>query len=199
MSSDSSTLFERVSSSFSKLSSAAKDLNNVSDELGRAISTIDLVLQRLNLGVPSWVVVVSGDDRFDCDYWSRDIGYAKISGRWGIALRARSGDNRFPEDEASEMWVFNDAPRWQRIEALEKIPDLLEQLIKDAETTTKTLKGKIDHAKQLAEAFEQAARPPKPSLSPESAIDRLERAYGRNKGKTPQQSPAVPAITKSQK
>jgi len=180
MSMDPSSLFERVNSSFSKLSSAAKDLNSVSDELGRAISAIDLVLQRLNLGVPSWVRVTGYSDEF-ANYQYREIGYSKINNKWGIALRTRQG-NENDDDERSESWSFNDAPRWQRVEAVEKIPDLMDQLVKEAEATTKRIKDKIDHAKHLADAFEQAAMKPPPDR--EAAIDYIERTYGKNKGKS---------------
>jgi len=56
-----------------------------------------------------------------------------------------------------EAWLFNDAPRWYESRVFEKIPDLLEELIKNTEKTTEKIKGKIGHAKQLAGALEQAA------------------------------------------
>jgi hypothetical protein len=158
MSSDSNTLSERVTTSFTKLSSAAKDLNKVSDELGQAITAIDYILQRLNLGVPTWVKIHGGEDQYTgMVYWSRDVGYAKIGSRWGIALCTREGDYNYPDEETREEWLFNDAPRWLRGEGVEKIPDLLEELIKNTEKTTQKIKGKIDHAKQLAGALELAA------------------------------------------
>ncbi len=158
MSSDDNALSERVSTSFTKLSAAAKDLNKVSDELGQAITSIDYILQRLNLGVPTWVTIHGGEDQYNgMEYWSRDVGYAKIGSRWGIALCTRKGDYNSPDEEEFEAWLFNDAPRWLRVEGVEKIPDLLEELIKNTEQTTKKIKGKIDHAKQLAEALALAA------------------------------------------
>jgi len=132
MNSDPNALTERVISSFEKLSSAAKNLNNVSDELGRAITAIDYILQRLNLGVPTWVKIHGGEDQYTgMEYWSRDVGYAKIGNRWGIALCTRKGDHNNPDEEEFDSWLFNDAPRWLRVEGVEKIPDLLEALGKD--------------------------------------------------------------------
>jgi len=161
MSLDSNALSERVISSFTRLSSAAKNLNNVSDELGRAITAVDYILQSLNLGVPTWVQIHGGEDQYTgMEYWSRDVGYAKIGNRWGIALCTRKGDYNSPDEEEFEAWLFNDAPRWLRIEGVEKIPDLLEELIKSTEETTAKIKGKIDRAKQLAGALEQAAAKP---------------------------------------
>lgn len=155
---DSNTLSERVTTSFSKLTVAAKDLNKVSDELGKAISSIDSILQRLNLGVPTWTQIQGGEDPHSgMVYWSRDVGYAKIGNRWGIALCTREGDYSSPDEERCESWLFNDAPRWLRVEGIEKIPDLLEELIKNTEETTKKIKGKIDQAKQLADSLALAA------------------------------------------
>ena len=155
---DSNTLSERVTTSFSKLTVAAKDLNKVSDELGKAISSIDSILQRLNLGVPTWTQIQGGEDPHSgMVYWSRDVGYAKIGNRWGIALCTREGDYSSPDEERCESWLFNDAPRWLRVEGIEKIPDLLEELIKNMEETTKKIKGKIDQAKQLADSLALAA------------------------------------------
>jgi hypothetical protein len=158
MNPDSNALSERVGASFTKLSAAAKDLNKVSDELGQAISSIDHILQRLNLGVPTWVTIHGGQDEYSGEeYWSRDVGYSKVGSRWGIALCTREGNYSNPDQEKFEAWLFNDAPRWLRVEGVEKIPDLLEELIKNTEQTTKKIKGKIDHAKQLADALGLAA------------------------------------------
>jgi hypothetical protein len=99
-----------------------------------------------------------GEDPYTgMEYWSRDVGYAKISNRWGIALCTRKGDYNSPDEEEFESWLFNDAPRWLRVEGVEKIADLLKALIKNTEETTTKIKGKIDHANQLAGALEQAA------------------------------------------
>src|SRR5580698_6597598 len=141
MSSESIPLSERVAASFSKLSSAAKDLNKVSDELGQSIASIDHVLQRLNLGVPTWVQIHGAVNPHTGDqYWSRDLGYAKINNRWGIALRTREGDYNFPDEEVCESWPFSEAPRWLRVEGIEKVPDLLEELVNNTQKTTETIK-----------------------------------------------------------
>ncbi|HEX4542489.1 MAG TPA: hypothetical protein VH114_04925 [Candidatus Acidoferrum sp.] len=152
------TLVERVTDSFTKLSLAAKDLNKASDELGKAITGIDSVLQMLNLGVPTWVQIHGGEDQYTGDeYWSHDLGYAKVGNRWGIALCTRKGYNSDPDQEEAESWLFNDAPRWLRVQAIHKIPDLLEELIKNTTETTQKVKSKIDEANTLAGALKHAA------------------------------------------
>lgn len=154
----SASLADRVANSIKQLSSAAQDLNTVSGEMGQAIAAIDTVLQSLNIGVPTWTRIGGGSDEDGLGYWSRDLGYTKITNKWGIALRDVSGDNRYPEDEHCDSWLFNDAPRWLRIEGVAKIPDLIEALIKNTLETTKRIKTKTAEVNELATVIAQAAR-----------------------------------------
>jgi hypothetical protein len=137
----------------------AADLNKASDELGRVISAIDAVLQGLNLGVATWVTIISDEDEYG-NYSNWAVGYSKVGSRWGIALRTCAGTNN-PEDEVSDIWLFNDAPRWLRVEGIAKIPDLLEALVKSAEETTKKIRKKTAEARQLAAVIAQATQPAK--------------------------------------
>ncbi|SRR6266852_1628807 len=150
------SLIERVATYFTQLSSAAKDLNKASDNLGLAINAIDAALQKLNLGVPTWVGIHGSEDPYS-GYWSHDIGYARVGKKWGIALCTREGDYNFPEEETREEWLFNDAPRWLRVEGIAKIPDLLEALVKRTKETTDKIKGKTAEANNLASAIMLAA------------------------------------------
>jgi prefoldin subunit 5 len=146
---------ERVQVAFRGLSAVSSELNAASDALGQVIAELDSALQKLNLGVSAWVEISKGADDYG-SYWSRDVGYTKIGSTWGIALREVDGHESTPDDTI-ESWLFNSAPRWLRIEAVGKIPDLLEKLIKQAEDTTKRLKKKTDEAKALTAAMKEAA------------------------------------------
>jgi len=142
----------RVLASFRQLSTSATNLNSASDELRDTISVLDAALKKLNLGVSAWVVI-TGDDEQDGGYWSREIGYAKIGDTWGIALKDITGNYNSPEaGEIGEKWLFNDAPRWMRIEGVGKLPELLEKLTKQADTTAQRIKQKTAEAKELAAA-----------------------------------------------
>jgi hypothetical protein len=152
------SLTERVTASIKQLSLVATDLNKVSDELSQAIYAIDTVLQGLNIGVHTWITIHDDNDMPESEYFSRrDLGYSKVGGRWGISLRAVTGNYSRPDEESTDSWHFNDAPRWLRLEGIEKIPDLLDELIKSTEETTKKIKSKITEANQLATAIAQAA------------------------------------------
>src|SRR5580700_10089175 len=125
MNSSNASLPERVAGSVQKLSLVATDLNNASDELSQAISAIDTVLQSLNIGLATWTKIEDGNGLPDDErYWQRDIGYAKIGNKWGVALRDVAGHYSWPDEETCDSWLFNDAPRWLRIEGIAKIPDL---------------------------------------------------------------------------
>src|SRR6476660_7415912 len=154
---DDGSFSERVSSSYRQLSLAASHLNLVSDELGKSIGVLDAALRKLNLGIASWLRLDRWEDAFG-NYTSRYLGYAKINNRWGIALRTVNGNNNTPEDATVEEWLFNDAPRALRIEAVEKLPDLFENLVKEADAATKQIRTKTERAQALASALtEQVA------------------------------------------
>jgi hypothetical protein len=147
---------ERAQTAYQQLSVAAKSLNAASDDLGKAISVFDAALQKLNLGISAWVVI-TGNRGNDLDWWSRSIGYTRVGNKWGIALKDASGNYNWPEDDSIEIWLFNEAPRWLRIEAVGKIPDLLESLVEQAEETTKKIKARTKQAYELAAAMSKVA------------------------------------------
>jgi hypothetical protein len=150
---------ERVANYYSLLSDAAKDLNSISDELGKSIAEVDVALKKLNLGVAVWVPIHKDDGApNDSWYWSEDIGYAKIGPNWGICLRKVNGDHQRPdEDQREEHWLFNEAPRTLRISAIEKIPVLFEKLSDEAIRTTKEIRARLGEVQAVAEAVKGAA------------------------------------------
>ena len=150
------SLTDRVTRFYKQLSVTAVDLNAASDELGKSITALDAALRKLNLGVSTWVRVVGHEGQHG-NFWVHKLGYAKVASRWGIALRTVQGNYGDPEGAEAEEWLFNDAPRALRIEAVDKIPDLLEQLIKEASSTSQKIKEKTVHAQELAMAIMRAA------------------------------------------
>jgi X-X-X-Leu-X-X-Gly heptad repeat protein len=145
---------DRISASlFKQLADSAARLNSGSDELAKAIRPIDVALKKLNLGVAAWYPYIGSEEPdSDGDYYCRRIGYAKVSGKWGLALSTVSGNA--PHDVHNyEEWLFNDAPRRMRLEALDHIPDLLEQLVKEANKVAEDLQNKAVTARKLAETI----------------------------------------------
>jgi hypothetical protein len=160
---------ERVQDAYRSLSASAANLNAASDELRKTISVLEETLKQLNLGISTWATI-TGDEDPNGDYWSRDLGYARVSGKWGIALREVSGNYNHEEYEKDETWLFNDAPRWLRIEGVGKIPELLEKLTKQADDTTERIRRKTAEAKELATAINAAAAESKATMPLSSLV-----------------------------
>jgi prefoldin subunit 5 len=147
---------DRVQSAFTHLSSVASELNSASDELVATISELNEALKALNLGISAWVELASGGDDGGNYWWTRDLGYAKLRNEWGIALRKVSGDTGNEQNEVKEEWTFAEAPRWMRIDAVSRIPDLLEKLTKEAEGAAKKIRKKTAEAKAITQAVREA-------------------------------------------
>lgn len=161
------TLTERVQNSLQKLSSVALELNAVSDELGKCVADVDAALKKLNLGIVAWARIQTwgGDEG---SYTREEIGYCKVDGKWGVALRTVDGSQYDPE-ESVETWLFNDAPRSMRLSAIGKIEELLEKLSAQAVVTTQEVKGKLALAKEVALAVKSSSdahETPKRALTP---------------------------------
>lgn len=150
-------LRERVSAAFQKLAASAAELNVASDELARPISAIEAVLQSLNPGVPAWAEFRSGS--YDqgphefCETWH--IGYAKVSQRWGLAIR-------YSEDVDGDLlnreeWYFNDAPRAYRLDALKGLPELIEEMAEATGRTAVKVREGVALTKQVAETIGRMA------------------------------------------
>ena len=166
MASEQETLISRAQLSYQKLATAAVALNTASDQLGKVIVELDAALKALNLGISSWISFNEWTDESGFNYSCDQIGYSKVDGKWGIALRSLSGNYNFPEDATVDgPWLFNDAPRALRLAAIDKIPAFLEKLVKDAVATTKKINEKLQQSRELAKAITVLAsakdKPPK--------------------------------------
>jgi hypothetical protein len=142
---------EAVQKLYHSLSQAAIELNSASDSLAAPIRVYEGALKKLNLGLSAWVHLSEGGR--EEWWWDRSVGYTKMKDGWAIALRTREGDHRDSENDSEEIWPFSDAPRWMRIEAVNKLPDLLQALLNQAHETTKKIKARIAQANEIAEAI----------------------------------------------
>ena len=154
-----------IQQSFAQLASAADELNAASNELGFVIAKIERVLQGLNVGVPAWVSFQVGED--SPRWWSDDLGYAKIHNNWGLAIRSQSGDYQYPEHDHTREWAFSESPRLLRVAATRVLPDLLDELTKQAQETTTKVRGKIEAASEFANNLQKVSKP-KPSSTRKS-------------------------------
>ena len=147
------TLAQRVKEAYPKLSAIAANLNVASDKLSASIANLDIALKELKLGISSWVRFSERDPGDPMLYYLEEVGYAKLGGKWGLAIRTRSGHEAMPEDEKLEAWPFNEAPRGLRVHAVLQIPALLEELIKDANEIIKTVDERVEVVDLLTAAI----------------------------------------------
>jgi len=171
MPTDGDSLASQVKASFSQLSSVAFDLNIISDELGKSIAEIDDALKKLNLGISVWVEIGKWS-RDDLAYSFENVGYAKVGGKWGIALESGTGLELDPDGETSEVWLFSDAPRKLRLSSIEKVPELLKRLGEEAVTSTKEIKGKLAEVKEIAAAVKGGGEASRAKMFPPTLIGR---------------------------
>ena len=143
---------ERMDSALRALVASAEKINAASDELARPVSSLDRVLKHLNVGVECWTEVNRFGDDDGWQYWGHDVGYTRHARKWCLAIRTVEGDERFPERERLEVWPFNEAPRYLRTKAVDKLPELIEALVKATDAAAKRLEGKVAPAEALASA-----------------------------------------------
>jgi prefoldin subunit 5 len=150
---------DRLNRDFSALAEHAAVLNKASDELRIAIDTLDSALQKLNIGLPIWV---SFDEELNLtrDYGSiYEVGYDKVNGRWCLAIRRE--DRLLQGTKLDGPWPYNDAARDLRLLAVQKLPDVIQELTKQAAA----LRTKVSEAAQSVRALADAigGKSPKPN------------------------------------
>ena len=151
---------ERIAQAFKTLIASAKGINDASDELAKPIASLERALKRLNVGVVCWTTISSGTDG-DL-YWSQDVGYSRVrrvQGNWRLAIRTIEGPEHDPEMRSLEVWAFVDAPRHLRVKAVDKLPELVEALVKATDATASRLKKQVAPAQQLAAAVNDLVNP----------------------------------------
>lgn len=144
----------RLAAAYKRLATAATEYREATKEFSAPIDAIDRALRALDIDVITWKKMAGDEDEYGA-YWHRDVGYARIKGDWCLAIRTVRGHEQAEEDDI-EQWPFGAAPSSLRIEAIDKLPDLLEQLIRNAEKTTKKLRERTGEARKLAAALAEA-------------------------------------------
>lgn len=168
-----SPFVDPLPSSLRSLSISAAALNTATLRLTKSIEILDSSLKKLNLGISSWIEI-SSEHSPDERFWSKEeLGYAKVNGKWGLALRVFNGDECVTDEEGTSCteWLFCDAARDLRIRALPHLPRLIVQLNSDAESITSKITERVKEAEELAGAIEIIAR----SGTSSSSIEQLQQ------------------------
>lgn len=150
---DEAPLKNRITTAFRQLANGAIRLNRASDDLTEAIGPLDAAFKALNLGVTAWYKYAGDEDDLG-QFWNHYIGYAKVDGKWGLAISSVSGEvGGAPDEHDDEEWLFNDAPRAMRIEAIPYIPALLEALVERVNATAADLQAKAAIARDVVDTI----------------------------------------------
>ena len=163
MSELSDSALSRVKDSYRRLSAVASNLNSAADKLGASIAPLESAIKKLSLGVSSWVLFHEWHSENHVEYYFEEIGYIRISNVWGLAIRTRTGHEDSRANEESQTWPFNEAPRLMRVRSINKLPDLLEQLVKDATNIEADFVSQVETVEALGEALFDSAQEPAPS------------------------------------
>jgi hypothetical protein len=144
-----------VESDLKALTTASKTLNNLTDQLTEQVAQIESVINALNLGLRVSVVVRSYMD--ENQPWISNtlrLSYGKNDGKWGLEIEEFDDDERDPEHHRDyTSWAFKDAPRSLRLEVVPKIPELIKEMVKEAEAAAAKVTQKLDDAKAIASSL----------------------------------------------
>jgi hypothetical protein len=146
----------RALGAFTQIADAAGVLNSVSDQLQQPVAIVEAALKRLNVGIETWIAFSRADDEDHDHVWLDEIGYGKLGGKWGVAIRQGHGDS-CGDWEYTGQWLFAEAPRALRLASIDKLPELLERLAAEAKKTADELNEKLAAATQIAKAIERLA------------------------------------------
>ena len=151
MPSEELSVSSRAAAALSLLKPIAKSVSDAAAALATPVMGVDAELKRMHIAFEAWVTYKTSS--YEHLYTNWDIGYSRIGGRWGIALRIVRGDHTDPEDTRVENWHFNESPLYLRHRAVDKLPELLEALAKTGENVAHKLASAATRATEIAETM----------------------------------------------
>ncbi len=139
-----------IQTNLKQLATSAHALNKLSDQLTKEVAEIEDTINRLNLGVTANVRFEHWSNEEHTSYSSWRLAYGKEGGKWGFVIEYVSEDLEDPFAGSHDTWPFKDSPRDKRIRAVEKIPDLLEALVKQSNELAEEISRKISYTQSIA-------------------------------------------------
>jgi ABC-type transporter Mla subunit MlaD len=147
------------------LVSLSKDLNKASDALSQQIAKAESALNEVKLGVSAWVQVarsythqsdltVNGQPAAVTEL--QYLGYGKHQGKWCLLYSTEYEE--YPEEELQYVVPLRDAPRLERIKAVDKLPELIRALEKNAKELADKANAKATQVAEFVTALDGAKR-----------------------------------------
>lgn len=148
----------KLRNSLHELASCADNLNSLSDQLTKQVTEIESSINKMGIGLTASVDTEKWSDENGETYNIWRICYEKYSGKWGLTIEHLWGHEGFGEGD-SETLPFKDAPREHRLRAVEKIPELIDALVKKSKDFASDISDTASYAEELAAAFTKQAVP----------------------------------------
>ena len=139
-----------------QLRAMSAQLNAASDGLSAQIAQLETILNGLKLGVRAWVTISRHSEESNAGYMTyvEMLGYSKHNGKWGLLYS--DGCEEMPDRDT--VVPLREAPRLERIAAVDKIPELIKKLEAAAADVAAEASSK---ASQLADLVADLTRPAK--------------------------------------
>ena len=137
------------------LTELSRKLNEGSDLVSQRIAQLESALNELKLGVAAWVEIRVWEQMLDeptgqtieCE---KRLGYDKYNGKWGFVL-----SQGHPAFDDYEQVFLRDATRDDRLEAVEKLPRLIQELEAEARKLDKKVASSAKAVQSMVEAIAQ--------------------------------------------
>lgn len=143
----------KLHASLEELATSADNLNALSDQLNKQVAEVESSLNRTGIGLSANVNTETWSDERGEQYDIWRICYEKHLNKWGLTIEHLWGHEGFPDSGSSETWAFKDAPREHRLKAVEKIPELIDALVKKSKEFASDISVTMSYAQGLAAAF----------------------------------------------
>ena len=140
--------------SLKDLARLSTELNEASDALSEQIAQVESALNDLKLGVRAYVKIRSNTSQKPAGEVTEALylGYAKCRGKWCLTLVDSSDE--FPDDD-SEI-PLREAARGDRIDAVERLPDLVRKLEDETKRLVTEVRKKAAKVGQFAVALKKS-------------------------------------------
>jgi len=151
--------------SLKELISLSQDLNKASDALSQQIAKAEAALNEVKLGVWGWVKVRSTyQPESDLTIGGKPaavteveyLGYGKHRGKWCLLYSTEYEE--FPDEDFRWVVPLREAPRKERIDAIDKLPELIRVLEKNAKELAEKAKTKASQFADFVSALDGAKR-----------------------------------------
>jgi hypothetical protein len=147
----------KIAGTLQSLANIAQKVNDLSDRLTDHVSEVESAINKFNLGVYATVIAETTSEDGTYVRIIR-LAYGKSTGRWGFVIEDFIDQD--PEN-SWQSWAFKEAPRELRLKVIERIPQLLDELVTKSSSLASDISDKIKMTKDLVECLSQ----PSPSGS----------------------------------